>query len=65
MVGVGEGRFLSLQKGFVYAFVGGGGGGGADEADDLVDGGIGAEKGEDVGAKRAGGAGEDLRERSS
>lgn len=65
MVGGGEGWSLTLQKGFVYAFVGGGGGGGADEADDLVDGGIGAKKGEDVGAESASGAGENLRERCS
>ncbi|KAI4125750.1 MAG: hypothetical protein LQ347_005245 [Umbilicaria vellea] len=44
--------------------MGGGGGGGADEADDLVDGWIGAEDGEDVGAEGAGGASEDLRKRS-
>lgn len=57
---MGERGFFALDKGFVDAGVGGGGGGGTDEADYLGDGGVGAEKGEEVCAEGAGGACKDL-----
>ena len=53
--------FFVLEEGFVDMFMGGSQGGGADEADDLGDGGIVTEEGEEVVAEGAGGAGEDLR----